>query len=207
MQYGLFKWVNDMHKGQKRKDGAPYIDHLTEVAAISKYFCPDEPLVVEVALCHDLLEDTHIASRELAVKLMELGYTSEGAWDITTDVSSLTCEKIDKPRAVRKGKYADKMEGASWRAQHVKLADIVSNFLDTSCLAPKFLNKYCAEKLYLLPLLVKGEPHLWELANELVQKANGTPHRILIKGMSDPAMNGIRYVSDEAYDLLNRNTE
>jgi (p)ppGpp synthase/HD superfamily hydrolase len=168
----LYEWVAKQHEGQLRKDGAPYIDHLHEVAAIASEFCPDEEYVVEVAILHGLLEDTDVTVDQLLSKLIGFGYQKGDAVEIWGSVAYLTCEKSDLPRNTRKKDYANRLAYADGLTQSIKCADIVSNFRDTSSLDKKFLNKYCAEKLYLLPLLDKAEPRLHALATRLVKKAN-----------------------------------
>ncbi len=60
----------EAHKGQTRKSGEPYIVHPILVAAITAKISNDE-MMVQAALLHDVVEDTHYTIEELE---REFGY-------------------------------------------------------------------------------------------------------------------------------------
>jgi RelA/SpoT family (p)ppGpp synthetase len=60
----------EAHKGQTRKSGEPYIVHPILVAAITAKISNDE-MMVQAALLHDVVEDTHCTIEELE---REFGY-------------------------------------------------------------------------------------------------------------------------------------
>ncbi len=59
-----FELATKAHDGQKRKSGEPYIIHPILVAAITAKISNDETMV-QVALLHDVVEDTDFTSEEL----------------------------------------------------------------------------------------------------------------------------------------------
>ncbi len=65
-QWALFDYVKEMHGGQKRKyTGAPYYTHLLSVAdRVEQYV--QNGYETEIALCHDLIEDTECSLADLS---------------------------------------------------------------------------------------------------------------------------------------------
>ena len=68
MQENLFekaiRFAIDAHKGQKRKDGIPFIFHPLEDAAIVATMTTDEA-VLAAAVLHDTVEDTDVTSEDI----------------------------------------------------------------------------------------------------------------------------------------------
>jgi (p)ppGpp synthase/HD superfamily hydrolase len=108
------------HIAQRRKgeSAEPYINHLTEVAAmLAEATGGDDPVLVMGGLLHDTLEDTETTYEEL----------SEG---FGADVAALVAEVTDDKslrKEERKRLQIEKTPGKSRRAKLLKLADKTSN--------------------------------------------------------------------------------
>jgi guanosine-3',5'-bis(diphosphate) 3'-pyrophosphohydrolase len=63
--YKAFKFAHNLHAGQRRKSGEPYIIHPLAVAEILADFKIDETSLV-AALLHDVVEDTHVSVGEVS---------------------------------------------------------------------------------------------------------------------------------------------
>ena len=120
------------HKGQKRKDGTPYIYHPLQVAETLKDAGYDE-VHQTVAILHDLLEDTNASYDEISMKF---GKTVADA------VAALTREE-DEAAYVEKVRSND-------IATIVKIADKIHNLEDAVYLDKKTAKNYIekAEKYY-----------------------------------------------------------
>lgn len=62
-----YEFANDVHKGQVRASGEPYINHLLETAALACQLKLDIPSVV-ASLLHDSIEDCVVTKEQLAAK-------------------------------------------------------------------------------------------------------------------------------------------
>ncbi|BBH52489.1 RelA/SpoT family protein [Fluviispira sanaruensis] len=63
--YKAFKFAHNLHAGQRRKSGEPYIIHPLAVAEILAEFKIDETSLV-AAILHDVVEDTHVSVEEVS---------------------------------------------------------------------------------------------------------------------------------------------
>ena len=73
-QQKLYEFVKEAHGDQLRKyTELPYITHLIAVAEKVLPYANKYPLIWEVAICHDLFEDTEITYRDLYLNLVEFG--------------------------------------------------------------------------------------------------------------------------------------
>jgi (p)ppGpp synthase/HD superfamily hydrolase len=108
------------HSAQRRKGetAEPYINHLTEVAALLAEATGGEDIVLLLGgLLHDTLEDTDATYEDLVQRF--------GA-----DVAALVAEVTDDkslPKEERKRLQIEKTPGKSRRAKLLKLADKTSN--------------------------------------------------------------------------------
>ncbi len=122
-QLQLLDYVKEAHKGQVRSiSNLPYHTHLEAVAEIVsqyhdsfQYGCP-----IEIALCHDLYEDTDVTKIKLTEKLIELGYEKYLALYISLRVHELTKGDTVQKTLIR-------LENARAATQSVKYADIIHN--------------------------------------------------------------------------------
>jgi guanosine-3',5'-bis(diphosphate) 3'-pyrophosphohydrolase len=108
------------HAEQRSKgtSGAPYINHLLEVAfLVAEATKAKDPNLIVAALLHDAIEDQKVAHEEIAKRFGE-------------DVASLVAEVTDDktlPSRVRKRLQIEHAPKISRRAKILKLADKVSN--------------------------------------------------------------------------------
>ncbi|MBA3810871.1 MAG: bifunctional (p)ppGpp synthetase/guanosine-3',5'-bis(diphosphate) 3'-pyrophosphohydrolase [Caulobacteraceae bacterium] len=108
------------HIGQRRKGdaGEPYINHLTEVAAlVAEATGGADPDLIVAAILHDTVEDTGATPGELAASF-------------GPRVASLVAEVTDDkslPKAERKRLQIEHAAHASTGAKTIKIADKTSN--------------------------------------------------------------------------------
>lgn len=145
-QHYLLELVKHLHGDQKRKyKGEPYWHHLVEVAIIVQsslinrevekprlIMYDTEELILEIALCHDVLEDTDTKPHQLEYSIRGIGYTEGEAREIVCGVQALTDQftKENYPnynRAQRKLMEAARLCKIRPVEAEVKLADIISN--------------------------------------------------------------------------------
>lgn len=120
------------HRGQKRKDGTPYVAHPTRVALrVTELYTPRSPDCLRamiVSFLHDVIEDTETTLEELR----ELGFSEE----VLAAIDSVTRRPgevyLDFIRRVR----GDGLNPVALIAISVKLADIDDNLGDQSALDP-----------------------------------------------------------------------
>jgi len=188
-QSTLFEFVKTYHGDQKRKyTGAPYWTHLLSVATTaSKY--SSGLMEVEIALCHDLVEDTAATYNNLRIKLEALNYTESQIKDILKGVEDLTDVYTfeDYPelnRKERKTLEADRLIMTSPHSQTVKYADIIDNTTSIVEHDNGFAKIYIGEVSRYLYKLDKGNPELYrrcvdcfESGKEKLKTGSGTSPR------------------------------
>lgn len=131
-QASLLDFVKEQHGDQQRKySDEPYWHHLVRVAETAARHL-DAGIVKEIALCHDLLEDTSCTKQQLHRKLISIGYQKQQADSITSGVVELTDVYIkeDYPgmnRKSRKKQEARRLGTISPLAQSIKYADLIDN--------------------------------------------------------------------------------
>lgn len=131
-QSNLLDFVKEQHGDQQRKySDEPYWHHLVRVAEIAARHL-DTGIEKEIALCHDLLEDTPCTKQQLHSKLISIGYQKQQADSITHGVVELTDVfiKEDYPhlnRKSRKKQEARRLGNISPLAQSIKYADLIDN--------------------------------------------------------------------------------
>ncbi len=109
-----------VHTAQHRKGLAkePYVNHLTEVAALlAEAIGGDDPELIAAAYLHDTLEDTATRYEDLVTQF---------GVDIAKLVAEVTDDK-SLPKAERKRLQVETMTRKSLRAQLLKIADKTSN--------------------------------------------------------------------------------
>lgn len=107
------------HRGQRRKgpDGAPYINHLIEVADILAGHGMEDEELLSAAVLHDVVEDANIAPEDLRQRF--------GA-----RVTGIVLEVTDNPNLPIWERKLAQIHGASQLsvdAQCVRVADKISN--------------------------------------------------------------------------------
>lgn len=144
-QQVLFDWVKIQHGTQVRKyTGEPYWTHLLSVATIvSQLESKNSRNEIEIALCHDLLEDTKVDRYLLESTLFGFGYRQMEVTRIITGVVDLTDEYThekypDSNREARKAMEANRLALIQPYSQTVKYADIIDNLESIVEHDPKF---------------------------------------------------------------------
>jgi (p)ppGpp synthase/HD superfamily hydrolase len=162
-QEKVLGFVKEQHGDQKRKyGGAPYWTHVYSVAERVAELAPEG---VEIALCHDLLEDTACTYEQLLELLQQIGYARDHALQIVDGVQELTDVFIkedypDLNRKERKRREAERLSCISPLAQTVKYADLIDNGLSVVHHKASFARTYLLEKVEILNGMRAGNIHL-----------------------------------------------
>ncbi|MEQ9266561.1 MAG: HD domain-containing protein [Balneolaceae bacterium] len=158
-QKELLQFVKDSHGDQKRKyTGEPYWNHVYSVAEIiSEYDIKG----IEIALCHDLFEDTDVQMPELLKFLTQSGYSNEEAQFIVNGVNDLTdiFTKENYPKLNRKDRKkleAERLGKVNSLSQSVKYADLIDNTRSLSEHDKGFAKVYLSEKRQMLDQMRRG---------------------------------------------------
>lgn len=163
IQGKLLEFVIAQHGEQKRKyTFEPYWTHVLSVAEIVAVY---EPRGIEIALCHDLFEDTSCDFDRLYNKMIAIGYAPEHSYDTCTCVKKLTdvFTKEAYPylnRLKRKENEAKRLGQISSISQSVKYADLIDNTGSITEHDKGFAKKYLQEKIQTLDQMRTGNIHL-----------------------------------------------
>lgn len=162
-QKKLLDFVKKQHGDQVRKyNGEPYWQHLVSVAEIASKHMDG---AIEIAFCHDLLEDTACTYQELQKFLHENGYNKKEAKEICDVTKELTDVYIkeDYPnlnRKIRKQKEAKRLGKISVLGQSIKYADLIDNTASIVENDRQFAKVYLREAVDILDQMRKGNIHL-----------------------------------------------
>jgi len=165
-QTQLLEFVKEQHDDQKRKyTGEPYWTHPLSVAEIvSKHV--NYGFVIEIALCHDLFEDTDCGYEDLIRQLAIIGYAPGENAAILDGVTGLT--DVYTPNAYpyfnrkdRKELEAIRLGKTSDTVQSVKYADLIDNTGSIIEHDPGFAKVYLKEKMQLLDRMRIGDINLF----------------------------------------------
>lgn len=163
-QEALLEFVKQHHGVQKRKYTlAPYWTHLYSVAAIVSDY---ETEGIEIALCHDLFEDTECTPAELRAHLLSTGYPYMQVEKLVLHVFELTDQYVKSAypalnRQERKRLEAERLGQISALAQSVKYADLMDNAVSIAEHDPKFAEVFLREKRDVLNKMTLGHPDLY----------------------------------------------
>lgn len=162
----LWDFVVNAHGDQVRKyTGEPYWTHLQNVADIACAY-EKSPLTWEIAVSHDLYEDTMINTwHPFWDFLVANGYTKTEADIITLGVYQLsdTFTKERYPnlnRKERKAREASRMGSISPGCQSIKYADFIDNISSIGKYDPDFARVYVEEKVRILDKMRAGNIEL-----------------------------------------------
>lgn len=148
------------HLGQRRKYTLePYVYHCAEVADIIREAGFHE-MVQAAAWLHDVLEDTPVTRERLE---QEFGLA------VTSWVIELTDEDIEGNRRTRTASHRARLATASYTAQSIKYADLISNTRSIVERDPGFARVYMREKRELLDVMNRGYKLLFDRALKLVE--------------------------------------
>lgn len=175
MKQTLLDFVTEKHSGQVRKyTNEPYVNHLVSVANMANKTTAG--FGYEVGLCHDLLEDTDCTQKELADKLIELGYTPIATYFILGNVIELTDEYTSDKyphlnRKARKELEALRLSDISPEAQTVKYCDLIDNTSSIVKYDKRFAFKYLDEKQVILSKMNRGDKEMYSKALDCLMQA------------------------------------
>jgi (p)ppGpp synthase/HD superfamily hydrolase len=129
------KYAGDLHAERRLLyHQQPYAVHLLMVYDILEPVFGDNDVVMQAALCHDLLEDTAITYNDLARA------TSVAVADVVYDVTN----ELGKNRKERAARTYPKT-AANPLAVIVKVADRIANTVYSASTGSGMYEKYCAE--------------------------------------------------------------
>lgn len=153
---------------QKRKyTGEPYWHHTDEVALLVASVLGD-PEVIAAAHLHDVLEDVAPDHGFTYGKILSLFGDRVAKMVVDLTDQYVPANYPTWNRAKRKAKEAERLGMISPPAMTIKLADLISNSRSIRQHDPKFAKTYLAEKAYLLPFLLEGDPALFRQAEDLL---------------------------------------
>lgn len=174
-QNELLEFVKEQHAGQVRKyTGDPYHTHLQSVAALVSTHEPNLPFGVEIALCHDLFEDTTCDGSDLLRFFREENYIFSEARFIVDRVLELTDQYTKEAfpslnRATRKKLEAYRLGQTHYVSQTVKCFDIIDNRTSIVEHDPKFAQVYLREAKYLHCQLISATVTASSLLGDLLK--------------------------------------
>lgn len=173
-QEQFLDFVKDEHGDQVRKyTGEPYWYHVFEVAKIvSKY----EDGAIEIALGHDLLEDTNCTESKLESQLLSLGYDLLNTDFIVQGIIDLTDvytpeDFPDLNRANRKAFEAERLSSINPLSQSIKYADLIHNSQSIAKYDPGFAKIYFKEKRMILSGMRDGNQELLKYCEKIINNA------------------------------------
>ena len=188
-QLQLLDFVKLKHGDQVRKyTGDPYYTHLVNVAEIISQYEPD---CIEIALCHDLFEDTQCNFNQLYNAMIKIGYSRDYSYDVCTCVTELTdvFTHADYPymnRKKRKLKEAERLGTVSYRSQSVKYADLIDNTKSIVEYDEGFAKLYLEEKQNILQVMTKGNQNLFYICKSQIYRSSSEKER-----MGSPVRSGV----------------
>lgn len=158
----IVEFVTEKHKGQKRKyTEEPYINHLVRVASNFE----KDSYLYNLALCHDLFEDTDCTEKELLDSIETDDWWVEDYIDFIKDIKGLTdyYTKEKYPnynRKQRKTFELIRLSKISKEAMTVKYADLIDN-CDIVLYDKSFGKIYLQEKYEILKHCKQGNFDLY----------------------------------------------
>jgi (p)ppGpp synthase/HD superfamily hydrolase len=173
-QHSLLEFVKLQHGKQLRRyTDLPYYTHLVNVAEIVSIHLKDE-VSVEIALCHDLFEDTECREFDLSAALLQTGYEHRivsqivsGVWALTDVYTSTAFPAVN--RQERKRLEAIRLGTIPDFAQSVKYADLIDNSSSIVTYDKSFARVYLREKEYILENMRGGDRELYRLCCETLK--------------------------------------
>lgn len=166
-QESILEYVKEAHKGQVRKyTGEPYWHHLVSVADIVAPYDEEGMFLVEIALLHDVFEDTHVKQKDLEsflrsikCKPIERHKTVYGVNSLTDLYTSKRYPELN--RAQRKRLEANRLSDKNDAIHTVKYADLMDNCKSIVQHDYHFAKVYLKEKRDLLNVIRKGNLDLF----------------------------------------------
>lgn len=171
------EFADEAHGNQMRKyTEQRYIVHPVEVMEIvSRY--TDDLSVLSAALLHDVLEDTATTEKQIEEFLLTLMDREQAAKTLrlTVELTDVYTKEAypQLNRRARKDKEHERSAHTSAEAQTIKYADIISNAIDITKHDKNFGPRFLREVKHALKVIDKGNPTLYKLALQTVDKCLG----------------------------------
>lgn len=160
LAYRAMLFARDVHQSQKRKyTGAPYADHLAEVAGIVATVDASQEAIA-TAWLHDCREDQGVSGEELEARF---------GMRVAVGVALLSDFETGN-RAERKAAGRERLASAPGWVQTIKCADLISNTGSIVMHDPKFAVVYLEEKRLLLNVLNSADNRLWAIASSIAHQ-------------------------------------
>lgn len=176
LAFEAMKFARHVHRDQRRKyTGAPYADHLAEVAGIVATAVIGAHKSIAAAWLHDCVEDQGVTAAELFERFGEA--VGRGVM--------LLSDLEEGNRAERKAASRLRLAAAPGWVQTIKVADLLSNTASIVQHDPKFAVVYLEEKRLLLDVLTDADPGLLAMAREQLSAAYDTLRALLPTGALD----------------------
>ena len=164
-QHQILEFVKHWHGDQQRKyEPLPYWHHLVAVAKLVAAHEKTEG-AIEIALCHDLLEDTDCAPANLKDHLTTTGYSQalvsfimEGVMGMTDVFTKETYPDLN--RRERKKREAERLGKTTAIVHSIKYADLTDNARSIVEGDPGFAHVYLQEMVNILNHMRSGNIHL-----------------------------------------------
>jgi (p)ppGpp synthase/HD superfamily hydrolase len=196
------KLARELHEGQERKTGGPYIQHPQRVAETLKN---KGPCVRAAAWLHDVLEDCGVSKEQLIERLMNEGVEEPSARLIVHFVVEVTDIYTYKQfpklnREQRRGLERTREANNSPEAQNIRLADIIDNCTDLHKLGGfgKTMGRECKEAI---PFLKKADEELRAQAYEVLKSIQTAQPQILILKIQCKTEKSVQNVIDRINKL------
>jgi len=176
-QKALLDFVKSAHSGQLRKyTREEYWTHPYAVAEMVSVYDDGQNMLIEIALLHDVVEDTFVTIEKLFDHLLFIGYSMYQARIIEKGVIALTdvytSERYDNMnRALRKQFEAVRLGKIHPDFQTVKYADLIHNTSSIVTHDWGFAKKYLPEKRYILNLMRQGNIDLFAQCYQTLRDA------------------------------------
>jgi (p)ppGpp synthase/HD superfamily hydrolase len=173
-QHKLLEFVTEKHGKQVRKyTGEPYVSHLISVAKIASEHVEG---AIEIALCHDIFEDTNCTYDELSNFLITIGYSKLEAEGVCYGTIELTDQYThenypNKNRNQRNSMEAQRLGHTSYIVQSIKYADLIDNTSSIVEHDKGFAKVYLKEKIRILDYMRGGNIELLVKCCYTLQKA------------------------------------
>jgi (p)ppGpp synthase/HD superfamily hydrolase len=177
---GALALARSAHSGQRRPtDGAPYLEHPLEVAALLRGAGFDDE-VQAAAILHDVLERSEVRVERIR---SDFGPRIAGLVGVLTEDASLTDYRE------RKAAHRARVAAAGWEAAAVFVADKLANARELR----RALDEGRAERIDSLPTPVEGR--LWHYEETLLLLRRSQPGLPLL-GELDRELRALRAALD-----------
>lgn len=173
--FAFQKFVEVQHGEQKRKyTNEPYFNHCVNVANIVFQAGYVDPVMLCVALGHDLLEDTKVSLGQIKKFCESNGFDEDEIDDIIIGIVKLTNKftSTEYPHLNRSQRLDSYLDWFGSRAEYgwietIKYADIIDNCDSIKMHDPDFAKVYLPERLRILFAFDHGDSNLKDKAYQV----------------------------------------